>query len=611
MEIKSIGELVRDAEDNDLRGETTISKYVQWSMRENLEKIDAYLNSKHTTGDTDSMGREKPFFNICTAAVNIWFRATDIDRKNIRIKATKAAHYILSFIATILLQEFMRKEAFGAFLNEWGRTLAKYGSAILKFIEKDTLHCEVMPWNRMIVDSVDFENNIKIEKLWLTPAQLKKQKGYDQELVEKLLNNLSSRETSEGHKKDTKSEYIPIYEVHGELPLSYLTDKEKDEDTYQQQMHVLTFLEKKDKGYDDYSLYSGKEKQDPYIITHLIREDGRTQAIGAVEHLFEAQWMLNHTVKAIKDQLDLASKLIFQTSDGNFVGQNALTAIENGDILIHALNQPLTELNNSSHDITALQAFGSQWKVQSNEIVGISESMLGINPSSGTAWRLEAAKLQEAHSLFEIMTENKGLHIEEMLRKYIIPYLKKQMNTSEEISAILESHQITQLDSMYVPNEAIRRSNKKIVHDVLNKSMKDILAGNLLTPEQQTMDIQAETQDIQKELSSFGNQRFIKPSDIPTETWKDVLKDLEWEVEVDVTGEAQDTQAVMTTLTTVLQTIASNPAILQDPNMKLLFNRILEQTGAISPVELSQQPQPVQSVGQPVGSAAGQQPVMK
>ncbi len=138
------------------------------------------------------------------------------------------------------------------------------------------------------------------------------------------------RETVERRRKDNRNFYIKLYEVHGMMPLAYLTGKESDKDTYTQQMHVVTFVANKDNadGYDNFTLYSGREKKDPYMITHLIKEDGRVLGIGAVEHLFESQWMVNHTAKAIKDQLDLASKLIFQTSDGAFVGQNALNAIE-------------------------------------------------------------------------------------------------------------------------------------------------------------------------------------------------------------------------------------------------------------------------------------------
>jgi len=61
---ETIAQLVRRLEAEDRRGNTKISKYVTFNFRETLNTIDAYLNSKHISGDTDSQGREKPFFNI-------------------------------------------------------------------------------------------------------------------------------------------------------------------------------------------------------------------------------------------------------------------------------------------------------------------------------------------------------------------------------------------------------------------------------------------------------------------------------------------------------------------------------------------------------------------
>src|SRR3990167_9546822 len=474
MRHKTIHSLVRQMERDDKMGEVVIGKYVNFNQRENLEKIDAYLNSRHISGETDEEGREKPFFNIVMAARNIWFRATDIDRKNIIIRATKEAQLLFSFLATIKLQNWMRKQAFGRFLNDWGLYLATYGSSISKFVEKgNKLFCEVMPWNRMIVDPIDFENNVKIEKLWFTPAQLLKKKEYDQKFVKQLLNAFEKRETAEGQDKDTKANYIPLYEVHGDMPLSYLTKKEEDEDKYSQQMHVIAFTEKKDKSegeYEDYCLAKGKESKDPFLLTHLIEEDGRTQSIGAVESLFDAQWMENHTVFTIKNQLDLASKLIYQTSDGTFLGQNVLSNIEDGQILIHKENQPLTSLYEKI-DVEALQSFAAQLKRQANEIVSTSEAMLGASPKSGTAWRQTEALLAENHNLFGIMAENKGLYLEEMLRKHIIPFLKKKMDTSEEISEILAENQINQIDTMFVPNKVIKRVNEKIKKAILSGKM--------------------------------------------------------------------------------------------------------------------------------------------
>lgn len=599
----TLQELVREQERNYVSGATQISKYVTRDMHEVINTIEAYVNSRHISGKIDELGREKPFFNIVTAAVNIWYRATDIDRKNIRVKATEAGHVIPAFIATQHLQNWMRRVNFGKFLNSWGRTLSQYGSAVVKFVEKDrVLYPSVVPWNRLIVDPVSFDGTLHIEKLFYTPAQLLKHEGYDKTAVKSLIETVSARETLDGQKIDNRSKFITVYEVHGELPLSLLTENDKDVNTFSQQMHVISYVQGKKGVYDDFTLYKGKEKKDPYMITHLIEEDGQTLSIGAVESLFDAQWMQNHTVKQMKDQLDLASKLIFQTADPAFIGRNALTSVENGDILVTSVDKPLTQINNGSHDLTSLKMFADQWKQLSQEVTSTPDAIRGNTQPSGTAYRLQAILTEESHSLFEIMTENKGLALEEMLRVHVIPHIKKQMDTTDELVATLENHDIHMIDKIYIPNEAIKRGNIEM--------MDKVLKGEIAEP----VDINAKQQEVQNELSTLGNQRFFKPSEIGQKTWSDYLKDLEWALEVEITSETTDKQAVFDTLNTVLQTLATNPGILQDPNAKLVFGRILEETGKISPLELStvsNVPAPQPMAGAPVGGSGRELPLTK
>lgn len=603
-----IGDLIRKTENDYVNGMTTLGKYVEFSQYENIEKIDAYLNSKHTSGDTDSRGRDKPFFNIVTAAVNIWYRATTIGRTKIRIKATKKEQTVLAFIATLLIQDWMRKNNFDAFLNKWDLTQAKYGSAIVEFVEQQgKLTPSVLTWNRTIIDTVDFENNPRIKILWLTPAQLRKNKLYDQDMVKALLDAQETRKTSSGQNKDSKAGYIKVYELHGELELCNLTDQESDKDEYVQQIQVVSFVKKEGRGnhkkYDDYILYRGKEKN-PHMITHLIEEDGRSQSVGSVEHLFEPQWMVNHSAKQMKDYLDFASSLFFQTSDATFVGQNVLDAVETGDILTHAVNAPLTLVNTVKADITAIQNFSTQWQIQGKEIVSTPDAISGNTQPSGTPFRSLAVENKEAHSLFEVMKRNKKRDLERMMREYVIPFNKKLMDTSEEIAALLETQDITTLDAIYVPDEAIRRENNYIKNTVLSGQ------------EAQNLDRKAIEANIQDELSKQGNQRFIKPSEIATKTWKQVLEDFEWECEVEIEDKTTDDQLVADSLVDYFK-VLTNPAaqaFLATPMGKVMNNKILEKINAISPLELAQvpAPQPVAaqqqapSVG---GSGAVQQPV--
>ncbi len=577
--MQSIINLVKTRENTYVNGNTEISKYVSYSQYQTINTIEAYINSKHISGEVDALGREKPFFNIVTAASNIWMRATDIDRKNIKFKATKRKYVIPAFIANIVLQDWMKKADYGSYLNEWGRVLARCGSAVSKFVDRDgDLFINVVPWNKIISDDIDFESNVKIIKFYATPAQLKENPTYNQAVVKSLLESTKTRELIGGQTVDVLADYIELYEVQGYLPVSMLTGNEKDEDTYAEQIHIIS-VDAKDNG----TLYSGKLKKCQLHKADLIKEDGRALGIGAVEHLFQAQWMVNHSTKLAKDQIDLISKVFFQTADTNYAGRNALSNIENGDIMIHAPNAPLTQVNNNSHDLTSLQSYLAQWQNQAREITSTPDAISGNTMPSGTAYRQVAILNQESHSLFELMTENKGLAIEQTMREYIIPHIKSKLSNKEEITAILDSQGVKQLDTWYITAEAQKRVNKKIVETVLTGD-----EGTVVTPDQQAEMMQAETDKLQQELSTLGNQRFLKPSELDDKTWRDIFEGFDWEVEVEVTNEQSDKEAVMTTLTTVLQTIAANPAVLENETMKTLLSKIIETTGVISSVEISQ-----------------------
>lgn len=597
MEEQTVSTIVRELEEDYISGTGTLmSEFVRTDLWKDINTIYAYLNSKHISGSQDSLGRDKPFFNIVLAARNVWFRATDIDRKDILLTPTKEKDTIGAFLLSVHLQDWMRKENFGKFLNTWGLELAAFNSAVVKFIEKDgRLISSIVPWSRLIVDQINFADNLKIEILELTEAQLY-DRGYDEDVVESMCDAARSRDLINKQKQDNKNHYYKIYEVHGKLPLSYITEKENDEDTFVQQMHVVSFMASDTKGeYDEFTLYKGREEKDPYMLTSLLpATDGSISLDGSVKNLFESQWMVNHTTKAIKDQLDLASKLIFQTSDGNFVGQNALYAIESGDILIHQPNQQLTQLNNNSHDITSLQNFGGQWKQLSAEINGISEAMLGVAPKAGSAWRQTEALLQESHSLFEIMTENKGIALEDMLRIYILPFLMKKMNNNKEVTATLDINGIKQIEERFIKNQAIKQSNRQVIDQVLSGQIA-----------QQPDLAQLET-NVKDQLNAQGNKRFFAPDEL--KTWKDEFKGLVTDIEIDITGEAKDKQAMFTTLNTALMAV-TNPTFSNNPKAQFIVDKILTATGQVSALELSSIPQPATPSVPSGGKVASDLPV--
>jgi hypothetical protein len=180
------------------------------------------------------------------------------------------------------------------------------------------------------------------------------------------------------------------------------------------------------------------------------------------------------------------------------------------------------------------------------------------------------------------MTENKGIALEAMLREYVIPFIKRGLNNKDEVMAILDDRGIEEIDKMYIPRAAIKNYNKRTKEAFLSGDISQV----------QPFDQQAEELSVKNSLAELGNKRSLSPGDIE---WSEVFKDLEWEVDVQITNEMVDKQAALATISTMLQTIASNPNVLQDPNARMLFNKTLINTGIVSPIELSSKssvPQP-------------------
>lgn len=590
--MESLHEVVRKAEENYLTGTVKLGEHVDWSMHDTIERVYAYLNSKHISGSTDSLNRPKPFFNIVTAAVNIWYRATDIDRKDIRFVPTSKDTVLLAFIANVMLQNWMEKANFGVFLNKWGRTLAQYGGCVRKFVEiGDELKATVVPWSRIIPDPIDFSALPRIEKFYKTPAQLKNMAtvghpdyaGYDKDAVDNICTDTAqARENLKGEKKDNMSEFVELYEVHGVLDAQLLEkepDDEKEGKEYTQQMHVLCFTKNKDNGYNDYTLYKGREKRDVYGMDSLIEEEGRTLPIGAVEILFDSQWMQNHSMKAWKDNMDLASKMVFQTADGNFVGRNVMNAIENGQILIHKENMPLTKVANDEYDLSNIQGFQNQWRMVASELTSTPDAIKGNTLPSGTPYSLGAYLGSQANSLFEIMTENKGLAVIEMIKEYVVPNIKKKLKNKDEIVGILDSAGVREVDALFIPKAAVKNFNRKAVEGVITALENDDMSA-VPSPYQKNI---AEG-EVMQELAQYGNKRFFTPDEYGELDWAEVFKDFEWDsLRIEVTNEQADKQATMQTLASLYTVTAQTDPVAAN----VILGKVLTETGVVSPLEVS------------------------
>jgi hypothetical protein len=582
MTKETISSVIRDTEKR-YTEDVTLGKFVKYNLYETTQQIQAYLNSKHLSGELDSQGYEKPWDDIVTEAVNTRTRATDLNVSNIRFIAPSIKYVTANDIFKVAMHEWFQEENFGIFLDKWGRELAEYNSVWVKIVEKkDKLYVNTVSWNNMIVDPVNVRYAPIIEKMYLTESELREKYSLEDGEVEELITT-KRKLIEDGEIVGDDNQYYEIYEAHTE-------EWDKTLNKNINKMYVVSYLTRKSGDEDNFILYEGREEKCPYVLTHLSPTKDRTLGRGVVEQLIPKQWLVNHYTHITKKTLDFSTKIGFQTSDKSFTGLNALDGFDTGDILVTEENKSITQINNQAYDIVQIENVKAEQKASSRSISGVSEAMAG-EVKSGSAWRQTEAMLQESRDLFNKMKEHKGLYLEIILSEYVVPFVLKRLNTKKEITAVLDSSSIEKIDKMYITSEATRRANKKALEEFLKNAEK----GGI--EEMQAMlepDVQGEAQGIKTSLEQQGNQRFFKVSDIDDKSWGEYFKDFSTKVIIDITGESTNTVEAVTSLNTTLNTLLGAGLPISHPNVKIILGEILRQTNGISPLQLSdmEAPQP-------------------
>jgi hypothetical protein len=205
--MKPLHSVIEQQIDNYISEKVTITDAHQFSQYETIQQIENFMHSKFTSGQVDSRGNPKPFFNITKGNVNIAVRATDIDRKDIKMKESGSDDYFRAFVALKYNQELMKQMRLQDYLNEWGEDLPQNGSVVTEVIEKSKeSKMSVTDWSTSVCDPASFDSAPFIKMLTLTPGELrlKEKEKWDADVIEALI------EAKQESRKNLKGETTKI-----------------------------------------------------------------------------------------------------------------------------------------------------------------------------------------------------------------------------------------------------------------------------------------------------------------------------------------------------------------------------------------------------------------
>jgi hypothetical protein len=507
-----------------------------------LKLIDYLSNSEYMSGKLDAQGRYKPFYNIVNANVDVAITATDFDRKDITLVADNADDYEATFLLNKELYQELKQLKFGKFLNKMGETRARYGGVLVKkTVDNGDLKIEVVKWKNAVTDQIDVENGVIIEKHYLSPSEmLKMDDVWDNTLEAVALVGKKKH----GGKSEVPTGKIEIWEASGEMP-----DDDGDGEYRYRKMYLahnegkFVFLYEDDKPENNYKYLPWKEV------------DGRGLGRGVVEEGTEAQVWTNDAIIAEQRAMELSGKVVLETDDPEI--ESNVMDVDNGHILTVQQGRRINVLNLMNGALPQFQNLADKWQSQYDKTTAVTDSLRGETPPSGQAFRLQALVTQQSASQFDYRREEAGLFLEEIVTDWILPHLVKRLNKGHTLSDSFTAEELRKIDESYVN----ARLNKFIVESVLTGNgfpAPEVVESNRLT--------------LANRLSETADQRFV---DIP----KDYYKDVKYKVSVITTGEQKNKMATLETLSNILTSVSSNPAILQDPVLADIFGEILELSG--------------------------------
>lgn len=566
MESKNIYEFITTEENAYRTQPITVIEGYEWSMYDHIRKTILYKNSTYTTGKND----DKPYKNIIRPILNLAYRAEGFDVKDIQLFVNEAKNYYKSFLIKKFHEKWARENNIDTFIDDMVENYVDFGGALVKDV--NDIKPEVVPWPRIaFVDQTDILSGTIAEKHYYSPDQLKEMssKGWGNiDEVITLSQNYKTGDTQGGKQSKTPGRYIEVYEVHGMFPKSWLAKDgedytEDDASKYTRQIHICAFYKDDKNDKQGITLFKGPENELPYKLVLRDKIYGRALGIGGAEELFEPQVWTNYDVIRIKDMLDIASKVIFQTTDPAFANRNKTNNLDNGEILVVGEGKNIAQINTQPVNINLFENSIKQWELHAQQMGSANESIMGESPTSGTPFKLQELVTAESHSLHEYRKGKLATFLDEVYRDWEIPHITREIIKGQEFLAELDLDELQSVAESLATCEA-------------NKFIKaSLLQGKMVSQVQ----IDENKEFIKEIFNKGGNKKFL-------EIFKDEMKSAPVDVYVNIAGKQKDLAGRTDKLVNILRQIISAPQMLQDPVFAKLFNQIIEASG-LEPVDFT------------------------
>ena len=546
-----------------------ITTNVDWNMHEHIERCTNVSNGWYHTGVNDGT---RPYKDIVSPIINVAIRSEGFDVKDIVPFVNDARYYYKSFLVKKRHPQWAREHEIDTFIDEMVESSVVYDLALIKNVNNE--RPEVVPLQSIaFCDQTDVLSGPLALKHQYSEAELLAFKGkwYSDQIDIAIAGAKASKPVSMANDREVKTpgKYIEVYEVHGTFPNHWLEDKLNTElydvNETSPQMHIVAYYKGVDGKKKGVCLFKGMERKPIFKRIVLKPIFGRACGRSIVESLFEDQVWTNYSGIQLKEMLDAAAVVLFTTDDEDIASQK-LTNIKKNKILKLTQGKTFLRTDTTVPNITAFQN-DQTFREQNARILGsASEGSLGINPTSGTPFKLQDLIVQQGMGIHEYRQGKIATFMSDQLyRDWILKYLVDDMNGGKKFSEELSMDELAEIADAITNNEIERRIKRMI-----------LATGKVPTMEER--DIMKKT--FRDNFMKQGKRRFF-------EVLKGELDNVPVDVYVNIAGKQKYLAQMADKLTNLIREIMKNPmAFVQVPGLGKAYNQLLESSG-LSPIDFS------------------------
>lgn len=536
----------------------------------NLKRIHLYLNSKFEDA-TQYNNRDKLFFNVVNYPCEVATKNLNVDTKDIRLQPLNEKSVFATFLLEKELQQWLKTNKFGNVLNQIAEELPKYGSVVL---EKTTEGAVMVDLRRLINDQTceNLQKSRFIDIIYyMTPSELMATGWDNVDIAIDRFSQTNAPDTYEDQRGSLNlirsTPYIKVIKRYGEVPQSWLDGGKSEKLTRALFIvagvdNIRTSDDKKvvleEQGI---ILFKSKWfKEWPFKDFHYNKIKGRWMGMGIVESLFDVQERINEMKNQKRIAMEISSLHLFQSSD-KLVVKNALTDLQSGDIL--TMRAPLEPVENEERNLPAFKDEEESYMAHVERISFAYEAARGETPPASTPATTSLLANQQSTSVYAFKRENFTNTLRDFFNDFVGDNLLKDLSAEHIMRFTGTPQELEKLDDAAAEVYA----NDYVLEKVFN--------GGYINGKQDYED------GKQKALTSYkkmGGNRFIKIKQA-------FYDDIEFEYDFNIANEQIDPATMVQNTQTILTALSQNPQMLDDPRIKLLFDKYCQALG-VNPGEI-------------------------